>query len=179
MQRRKLSLFEFEPPPRWGHFSAPINGYLYVWGGRTENFSSAEQNEAQSTLYILDPYLESWEKKIFDGSHHPGVYSGACASTGQNLYLFGGHDGDICRSSLYQFNTKTLKWTELVADEGPMGKTGCRMIIFDGKLLIFGGYGIPSGPTQPESEFIENNRFTDGRGWTNELHSFNLKEGEV
>ena len=37
---------------------------------------------------------------------------------------------------------------------------------------------IPSGPTQPGAEFIKDSRFTDGRGWTNELHVFDVQKGE-
>ena len=52
------------------------------------------------------------------------------------------------------------------------------MIAFDRKLLLFGGYGILSGPTQPGVKFIKNSNSLSGRGWTNELHLFDLKEGE-
>ena len=44
--------------------------------------------------------------------------------------------------------------------------------------LLFGGYGIPSDPIQPGAEFVKSSRFTDGRGWTNELHTFDLIKGE-
>ena len=37
---------------------------------------------------------------------------------------------------------------------------------------------IPSGPTQPGAEFIKNSEVTDGRGWTNELHVFDVQKGE-
>ena len=52
------------------------------------------------------------------------------------------------------------------------------MIAQDSKLVLFGGYGIPSGPIQRGAEFIKQRDFTDGRGWTNEVHTFDLKEGE-
>ena len=52
------------------------------------------------------------------------------------------------------------------------------MIAFDKKLLLFGGYGYPSRSTQPGARFIKDSNFSDGRGWTNELHLFDLKEGE-
>ena len=52
------------------------------------------------------------------------------------------------------------------------------MIEFDKKLLLFGGYGYPSGPTQPGAKFIKNSKYSYGRGWNNELHLFDLKEGE-
>ena len=54
-----------------------------------------------------------------------------------------------------------------------MPKTGCGMIAFRNSLVVFGGYGVPQGPTEPQS-FIKR---TDGRGWTNEFHIYNLSEG--
>ena len=52
------------------------------------------------------------------------------------------------------------------------------MIAYDKKLVLFGGYGIPSGPTQPGAQFVKNTQYTSGSGWTNELHVFDLEEGE-
>ena len=52
------------------------------------------------------------------------------------------------------------------------------MIAFDRKLLLFGGYGYPSGPTQTGAKFIKDSNYSGGSGWTNELHLFDLKEGE-
>ncbi len=59
-----------------------------------------------------------------------------------------------------------------------MKKKGCQMVAYDDQLILFGGYGIPSGSTQPGSEFIKDSRFPQNVGCTNELHTFNLKEGE-
>ena len=61
---------------------------------------------------------------------------------------------------------------------GPIRKSGCKMISHDNQLLLFGGYGVPSGPTQPGAEFVNNANYTDSRGWTNELHTFCLEQGE-
>ena len=57
-----------------------------------------------------------------------------------------------------------------------MPKRGCGMISFGDSLGVFGGYGIPRGPTEPQS-FINDTGSTDGRGWTNEFHIYHLKEG--
>jgi hypothetical protein len=57
-----------------------------------------------------------------------------------------------------------------------MKKAGSGMIAYDSKLVLYGGYGPPSYPTQPGSEFIKDSRYTDGDGWTNEVHTF--EEGE-
>jgi hypothetical protein len=59
-----------------------------------------------------------------------------------------------------------------------MRKRGCEMISYDSKLLLFGGKGYPTGPTQPGAEFVKDSRFTSGIGWSNECHIFGLKEGE-
>ena len=59
-----------------------------------------------------------------------------------------------------------------------MAKTRCGMVSCgEGQLCVFAGYGLPTGPLQPGSTFIKNTRFTDGRGWTNELHLYDINGG--
>ena len=55
-----------------------------------------------------------------------------------------------------------------------MPKSGCGMIAFRNNLVVFGGYGIPEKPLDPHSHFISG---IGGKGWTNELHIYNLSEG--
>ena len=93
------------------------------------------------------------------------------------MYLYGGTDRSHRQSSLHQLDTRSWTWKQL-SSAGPMGKVMCGMVANESKLVLFGGYGIPSGPTKPGAEFIKHSRFTDGVGWTNEVHTFNLKEGE-
>ena len=169
-----------EPSPRFGHISTPISGQLYVWGGRTKDFKSGD---VAATVNIYQPYTESWDEQRLKGRPPPRLYGGACASTGHHLYLYGGHNGSRYQSSLHQINTKSLVCSEVVVSNaalGPMRKVGCGMVTCDDDhLLCIGGYGILSSPTQPGSEFIKDTRFNSGNGWTNEHHSFHLKEGEV
>ena len=168
-----------EPSPRRGHFSTPISGQLYVWGGRTKDFKKCG---VAATVNIYQPYKESWDEQRLKGSSPPWLYGGACASTGHHLYLYGGSDGSHHQSSLHQINTKSLVCSEVVisnAPLGPMRKMGCRVVTCDDDhLLCIGGHGFPSSPTQPGSKFIKDTRHTSGIGWTNEHHSFHLKEGE-
>ena len=44
-----------------------------------------------------------------------------------------------------------------------MPKFASRMISFGDSLGVFGGHGIPRGPTELQS-FIKDTRFTDGSG---------------
>ena len=105
-----------EPPPRWGHFSAAVEGYLYVWGGRTGDYAE-NQAELVNSVYRFDPFLEDWKKYTCSGATPPGLYNGACASAGQKIYVYGGRDGGRDGSgyhkSLHQLDTKTWIWEEL------------------------------------------------------------------
>ena len=154
-----------------------------MWGGRTKDFKNGD---VAATVNIYQPYTESWDEQRLKGRPPPWLYYGSCASTGHHLYLYGGHDGSRYQSSLHQINTKSLVCSEVVISNaalGPMRKVGCGMVTSDDDhLLCIGGDGYPIGPTQPGSEFIKDARCNaDGsaKGWTNEHHSFHLKEGEV
>ena len=110
-----------------------------------------------------------------------GLREGACASSPHSphhIYLYGGYCEGIHQGSLYRLSLQDLQWTELSSkgDRSPMPKYGCGMVQYDGSLCVFGGYGRPPlGPTQPGAEFVKGK---DGAGWTNELHVFDLSEGE-
>ena len=165
-----------EPSPRWGHVSAGVGEQLYLWGGRTKDFAKEKAVLLRRT-HCWDPLLECWQHKECSGLLPPALYEGACASIAHHIYLYGGHDGSAWHGSLYQLDTKSLEWQQL-SPEGPMKKAGCGMVAYGNKLVLFGGYGRPSGPTQPGAEFVKATRYTDGRGWTNELHSFDVVGGE-
>ena len=147
-----------------------------MWGGYTKAFLK-EKSELASSIHSFDPFLEFWDKNKFNGVLPPGLFLGACAYAGHHVYLYGGTDGLGHQSSLHQLDTRSWTWKQL-SSAGPMRKGWCGMVAHDSKLVLFGGYGIPSGPTQSGAEFIENSRYTDGRGWTNDVHIFDLKEGE-
>ena len=147
-----------------------------MWGGRTKDFLQ-EKSELTSSVHSFDPFLEFWVKNKFGGVPPPGLCNGACTSAGHHVYQYGGSDRSRFQSSLHQLDTRSCTWKQL-SSAGPMRKRACGMIAHDSKLVLFGGYGFPSGPIQPGAEFIKNRNITDGRGWTNEVHTFDLKEGE-
>ena len=167
---------EGEPSPRWGHYSALVEEKFCVWGGYTKDILK-KKRELPSSVHCFDPLLEFWDGNKVNGVPPTGLYGGACASAGQHVYLYGGYDGSRRQSSLHQLDTRSWTWKQL-SSAGPMRKSRCGMVACDSKLVLFGGHGVPSGPTQPGAEFIENSRYTDGMGWTNEVHTFDLKEGE-
>lgn len=163
-----MALFS-EPPPRWACFSAAVETKLYIWGGCTS------VSEPASSIHCFDPLSESWVEEKCSGLPPPTLSLGACAAAGQYLYVYGGSNGSRYQSSLFQLDTKSLAWKRL-SSAGPTRKVGCTMVVYGNKLVLFGGYGFPCGPTQPGAEFIKSGTNAD-RGWTNELHTFDLKKG--
>ena len=124
---------------------------------------------------------EVWQQKAVTGeAPAPGVYSAASASVDDDLFTFGGVDGSRCYNSLHRLKHAT-QWFELCPQSGraesPMAKSGAGMVAFGNNLAVVGGYGIPHGPSQPGLSFIRNTGRTDGVGWTNEFHVYNLKDG--
>ncbi len=146
-----------------------------MWGG----FNVKKKSDLASSIHRFDPLLESWENNnINSGPAPPGLYNGACASAGHQLYHYGGSGGSQRQGSLHQLDTKTSRWKRLSGPGGPMRKIGCGMVAYKSRLVLFGGYGAPSGPTPPGAEFAQDTRFNNGDGWTNELHIFDLEGGE-
>ena len=170
----------YEPSPRFSHGAAPVGGRYYLWGGCVQDFTENGRRKLASTVEIFDPYLETWKKHHTTGVPPPGLCDGACTSLSDLLYWFGGSDGHSCYNSLHSLDPTILEWGELQPlneADWPMRKRGCGMVSFlQDKLAIFGGYGIPTGPTQPGAMFTKNTVFTSGSGWSNELHVFNITE---
>ena len=170
----------YEPSPRFGHGAAAVGGRCYLWGGHVQDFSESGRRKLASTVEIFDPYLETWEEHPTTRVPPPGLHNGACTSLLDSLYWFGGWNGSFYCNSLHRLNTTTLKWRELQPLNqvyGPMRKHGCGMVSFRDKLAVFGGYGIPTGPTQPGAMLTKSTDSTDGKGWSNEFHVFTITEG--
>ena len=151
-----------------------------MWGGISRDLGTGKVSlkDHTSTVFTFDSYLETWSHLNAGGTPPSGFSGCSCASAGHYLYTFGGGDNDnkdTC--SLHQLDTRTSMWTELAKD-GPMKKIFSAMVVYNNQLILFGGAGIPSDPIQPGSEFIVNSDDTDGSGSTNEMHSYDLKEGE-
>ena len=144
-----------EPSPRAGHVSTLVDEKVYVWGGLT-----GRGTEDADHCYHFDPLSESWSQSDCIGPT-PGLEFAACASAGHHLYVYGGRDeeGRYC-SSLHQLDLRTNTW-RMISSDGPRRKQGCGLTVYDSSsnLLLIGGSG-------------EDGNVTD------EIHTFNLKEGE-
>ena len=177
----------YEPSPRVGHYDCSIGDNIYVGFGFTGDSSTAAMSELSRQVEVYDCYSKTWIQRKTTGTPPPGLANGACTSINNKLYYYGGYDdsdspvnGDDSpfTGTLSQLDTSTMEWKLLTSDIGPMKKQGARMIeVNDEQLAVLGGDGIPTSPTQPGSSFVRNSSRSDGSGWTNEFHIFNISNG--
>ena len=165
----------YEPDPKSYSYSAAIDGELCVWGGKVE---------ATTSVQVYDSCLEVWKEVLTHGPTPPGLYNGASAHSEHYLYAYGGQKGDGTFSGcLHRLDTKTSSWTLLAAHsaDAPMKKGGCGMIVYENSVIIIGGFGSRNGPIQPGSEWVCMDEYEDPNteGWTNAMHKYDLREGEM
>ena len=150
---------KYEPLPRYLHISVSVGSKVVVQGGRTNDFSEKSRQHLSSVVAIFDLYSESWEQRPVTGdAPSPGTYGAASASLHDNLFSFGGAYGRQYFNTLHRLDrgldTEKLCWSQVSpqnSDGAPMPKWGCGMIAFGSGLGVFGGYGVPRGPTEPQS----------------------------
>ena len=173
----------YEPAARFNHASCSIKSGAFVRGGRTSDFESGSRDtriKLAKVIELFDPYLEVWRQLNTTGTPHPGLSSAACASVADDVYMYGGHSGERAEGVLSYFDIKKLTWSQLCPEAtagAPMRKYGCGLIIVHENIIVIGGYGYPTGPTQLGASFIKNTSYSDDSGWTNEVHSFTIDQG--
>ncbi len=128
-----------------------------MWGGLTDDRSEDGKKRVQSMLEVFDPYIEVWSQQPTTGTPPPlGLYYSACAAIAASMYICCGFDGSSYYNTLHELGVATRKWRGVLVrnpSEGPMRKTACQMVVYEGKLVLFGGYGIPSHRMQPGASF--------------------------
>ena len=172
----------YKPSSRFWHIATSLKEMVYIRGGNTPDFSTESCKQRLSgTLEQFDPVNDVWHQLITRGTPHPGLSAVACASFGGCLYAYGGYDGEQLQGTLSKLDLKTLMWSQLSheeAESSPMKKDASGMVWFhNNKLALIGGYAQPTGPIQLGSSFVSNELFTDGTGWTNEFHVFDISLG--
>ena len=160
----------YEPSSRRYPFSSVVDKKFILFGGRNV--------KNQLFLESYDALTELWSPLKATGSPTPPkLCEGASASHKSLLFMFGGQVLSSHQNSLYQLDLKNNKLSKLRSKStaSPMKKSGCGMISYNNKLLIFGGRCDPSYPIQPGSELVKHY----DHYYTNELHTFDLEGGKV
>ena len=151
--RRSSPPLSTEPAPRAWHFSSTVAGQTYIYGGNT---LGAEDDE-KSVFGFLQKE-EVWKRHTTTGTPPGTLNEGACISVGDVIYMYGGYAygrGRGEQGGLYSLDVREMKWS--IVSNGPR-RSGCGIAHFKDTLVVFGGYG--------------------DSGSSNELHIFDLEEGE-
>ena len=83
-QHHFLAIKMYEPSPRYGAYSSPVEGKLYMRGGRTDN---KEKNDSVE-IHVWEPLKENWLQHTTAGSLPPSICRGASTSTGSCMYRY-------------------------------------------------------------------------------------------
>ena len=149
--RRSSPPLSTEPAPRAWHFSSTVAGQTYIYGGNT---LGAEDDE-KSVFGFLQKE-EVWKRHTTTGTPPGMLDKGACTSVGDVIYMYGGRKyRSWQQGGLYSLDVREMKWSKV--SNGPRLR-GCGIAHRKNKLVVFGGYG--------------------DSGRSNELHIFDLEEGE-
>ena len=161
-----------EPPPCFLPFFAEADGLHYCWRG-------TGSNKRSNSLSVYECCTETWTMKPTTGPEHPGLWGGCSFIVGRYLYSFGGFDGFTYYNDMSKLDLDTLQWSKVqTTGSQPIRKAGCGLVRVDERTLCcIGGYG--TGPTQPGLTFTRNTDYSDGRGWTNEIHLFDVQDGRI
>jgi N-acetylneuraminic acid mutarotase len=162
-----------EPHKRYRHASATVGGRVCVWGGI--NSSQWREEAWSSSLHLFNPLDETWTTSGCSETPPLGLDGCSCASEGDSLYIYGGEgvEGDY-QNTLHKLDTTSCTWT-LLSSDGPRKKRASGIVKFRDCLFLFGGYEEKTGSIQDGAEFKD---YHDGKGWTNEIHMFDLTKGE-
>ena len=147
----------YEPKKRRGHAAVGVDGKVFLWGGWGDGLISG------SVVEIFNMETGRWEQRKTTGTPPMGAEFGAYTTIGNNAYYFGGYDGSSHYNSLHSLDLSTMQWVTLQPrnqSQAPSRKRVCRMVAHgDDELVVFGG-------------------IIGDSSYTNELHVYNLREGQ-
>ena len=146
---------------------------------------SKYENDLMKDVYIFDHESNKWEKQTTEGEPPSNRFACAHANDLSRVYIFGGRgtDGKDRYNELYCLDLKIMKWTMCNNKSDEVNTPGCKsgagMVVWKGKLVLFGGYGYPQNNLQNENTFCHDPECKDGKmGWTNDLHVYDPKKSE-
>ena len=158
-----------EPSPRiWQCAVGIYSGQTVVYAGYTADFP-ARKGELSSSIQIFDPYREHWRVQEIEGSPPRGLHHSAACSLSDDMYIYGGKNGNAVCGGLYKLalsGSGEPRWIELSPEtnsNGPRKKYACQMVGFNmNKIVVIGGEIAPQSMSSPPINL------------TNEIHIFDV-----
>ena len=170
----------YAPEPHYGSGATAVGQSVLMYRGALRSYQGKSEWTLPSHCEVFDGDASEWIRLDTIGCNPKAFWAFGITSIGDHIYYYGGNDGKAFSDQLLELDTQTMEFKELIphnSTEGPMKKQNCGLVsLRNERLLVWGGYGIPT-TTQPGSRFVRNTDRTDGRGWTNELHCYDIKSG--
>ncbi len=162
--------------------AAVVDGKLFLYRGFLQSYQGKDRATFPSHFEVFDGKALQWRDVATRGRNPRAFYGIAITSIGAKLYMYGGLGGGTFTDELYEINTVSMECNKLMAhnpNDGPIRNAYCGLTYLRGDVLcMFAGYGIPrDGPRQDGSIFIPHTSSDDGRGYTNEIHCYNVQTG--
>ena len=168
----------YEPEPRYSSGTTSVGQSVFMYRGTLQSYQGKSDWTDPSHCEVFDGDTREWIRIDTVGSNPKAYQAFGITSIGDHIYYYGGRNRTT--DQLFELDTQTMDLKELIprnSNEGPMKKQNCGLVsLRNERLLAWGGYGIPT-TTQPGSRFVPDTNETDGSGYTNELHCYDIKSG--
>lgn len=173
-----------EPEARYFSCAAAIGDHVFMYRGYLKSYLKKLRVSPPSRCEVFDTKTLQWEKHYSQGPNPKAWQSSSVAVFEHRLFFYGGWSGRDYTNELFELDTLAMpmKWVQHKPKnpkKGPMRKEGCGIVSLPGgeELCTFGGYGVPVGRAPLGTMVLRDEKYRDGRGWTNELHCYHLAEG--
>lgn len=137
--RMNVEMSAREPTARYCHAAVSVGDKLFVWGGYNHR-----KTIHTTSLESFNVSALKWEQpQQLNGSLPGGLRNAAVNSNSECAYTYGGYTDSIRLNILYEINPRTLWCRELLPNNpshAPQKTSGCRMVDFNNKLVVYGGY---------------------------------------
>ena len=175
-----------EPEERYLSCAAALDDRVFMYRGYLKSYQSKPRVSPPSRCEVFNSKSLKWEKRYTKGPNPNAWQSSSIAVIEHRMFFYGGWSGRNYTNELFEVDTRAVPMTWLQhksknPKKGPRKKEGCGFVSLPGgeELCVFAGYGVPVGSDPPGTTILKDDKYRDGRGWTNELHCYHLKNGTI
>ncbi|KZT35634.1 hypothetical protein SISSUDRAFT_990233 [Sistotremastrum suecicum HHB10207 ss-3] len=129
------------PAGRYGHAVTMVGTKFFVFGGQVDGEFFNDLWSFELNSLKTKPEWE-WMKPVPDSPEPPKRTGHVCVAHGENIYVFGGTDGQIHYNDTWAFDLTSRRWTELnCIGFIPQPREGHAAALVDDVMYVFGGRG--------------------------------------
>jgi N-acetylneuraminic acid mutarotase len=133
------------PGPRVYPSFQPMNDKEIIMFGGEWYDGELDKMHVYADLYVLNTESMAWRRVISPGGPLPRT-SHQAVVTRSHMYIFGGEFTSLNQTKfkhygdLWRLNLTTWQWEQLPSKGGPSPRSGHRMVLYKGQIILFGGF---------------------------------------